>query len=207
MHPAFGMAIAYLAGSIPFALLAGKARGVDLREHGSGNLGTTNAIRILGPAVGALVYLGDTLKGFIPVVFLPLLVTAGRRDIWAIAYGAAAILGHVFPIFLKGKRGGKGVATAGGVFFALAWLPALIAVASFAGVLAAIRIVSVASMTAALVLPVAIYFWRDAGDPLFAMSLAIAAFVLFTHRANVGRLRHGTEPRVTRGSRNGVRAA
>ncbi len=196
MHPLIGLLLSYLAGSIPFAYLAGKAKGVDLRKHGSGNLGATNAIRVLGPRIGGLVYLGDTLKGMLPALLLPPHISASHPELWAIAFGCAAILGHVRPIFLMGKGGGKGVATAGGVFFGLAPIPALIALAAFVVVVAATKIVSVGSMVAAILLPTMIFFFGGGVTVLFGISCAIGLFVIWMHRANIARLRQGTEPKI-----------
>mgnify|MGYP002336530211 CR=1 FL=1 len=120
IHPVAGLVVAYLAGSIPAAYIAGRLHGVDLRKVGSGNLGATNAVRVLGFPTGVAVYVLDTLKGFLPVSALVPLVMATRHDLWAIAIGVAAIAGHVRPIYLGFQKGGKGVATAGGVFLALA---------------------------------------------------------------------------------------
>lgn len=198
MHPLIGLLISYLAGSVPFAYLAGKARGIDLRQHGSGNLGSSNAVRVLGKRVGAVVYLGDTLKGVLPVVLLPPLVNTPSPHFWAIAFGVAAVLGHVRPVYLFGKGGGKGVATAGGVFLGLAWLPTLVAVAVFAITILITRISSVASLLAAASLPIAIFFYAGPGDLLFALSLFMLLLVIWTHRSNIGRLRRGEEPRVGR---------
>ena len=195
MHPLIGVAIGYLAGSIPFAYLAGKAKGIDLRQHGSGNLGATNAIRVLGPRIGGLVYLGDTLKGMLPALLLPLAIDASRPDLWAIAFGVAAIVGHVKPIFLMGQGGGKGVATAGGVFFGLAWLPALIALVAFVIVVATTRMVSAGSLTAALVLPLSILLVKGP-HALFVISSAVSLLVIWMHRGNITRIAHGTEPRI-----------
>jgi acyl phosphate:glycerol-3-phosphate acyltransferase len=196
VHPLLGLLISYLAGSIPFAYLAGKARHVDLRQHGSGNLGATNAMRVLGPKWGMLVYAGDTLKGTIPVVVLPQIVSATRLDLWAIAFGVAAIIGHVRPIFLMGQGGGKGVATTGGVFFGLAWLPTLIAFLSFATATFITKRVSIGSITAAVILPSALIVERGFRDPLALICCAIAIFVIYLHRGNIARLRAGTEPRI-----------
>ena len=204
MHPVLGVVIAYLAGSIPFAFLAGKARGIDLREHGSGNLGATNAMRVLGPRIGGLVYLGDTLKGALPALLLPMAIQSSHRDLWAIAFGVAAILGHVKPVFLLGQGGGKGVATAGGVFFGLAWLPALIALVAFVVVVGITRYVSAGSITAAIVLPLAILVVRGP-HALFFISAAVSVFVIWMHRANISRLLKGTESRI--GTRKEAEAA
>jgi glycerol-3-phosphate acyltransferase PlsY len=188
--------IAYVAGSIPSAYLAGKWRGVDLRKHGSGNLGATNVVRVLGIRIGAVVFLVDTLKGFLPVFFLPMITPSPQPELLSLALGAAAILGHVRPVFLLGQKGGKGVATAGGVFLGVAWLPAVIAFAVWVIVFATSRYVSVASLSAALALPFAFLFSGvPITDPYFIAAIVVAVFVFFTHRANIGRLRRGEEHR------------
>ncbi len=196
MSPIVGVIIAYLAGSIPSAYIAGKVRGVDLRKQGSGNLGATNVVRVLGPKIGAAVFIADLLKGFLPVYFLPIYTETLRPDLWALVYGVAAILGHVKPIFLLGKGGGKGVATASGVFLALAFVPMLIAQVVWVIVFYFSRYVSLASLCGAIVLPIAILAWyRDPSSPVFIASVIIALFVFWTHRANIGRLRRGEEHR------------
>jgi glycerol-3-phosphate acyltransferase PlsY len=194
-----GVVAAYVAGSIPSAFLAGRAKGVDLRKHGSGNLGATNAWRVLGWRIGLLVYAVDTLKGMLPVFLLPR--PAAHPELAAIAYGVAAILGHVRPVFLGFQRGGKGVATAGGVFFALAPGAFLVAFAVFVAVFLVSGFVSLGSMSAAAALPVAIYLLGGGAGALLAVSVAIAAFVFWTHRANIGRLRRGEESRFRLGRR------
>jgi glycerol-3-phosphate acyltransferase PlsY len=191
--------IAYVAGSIPSAYLAGKWHGVDLRQHGSGNLGATNVVRVLGIKIGALVFLVDTLKGFLPVFFLPALTGTADPEIVSLVLGAAAILGHVRPVFLLGQKGGKGVATAGGVFLGVAWLPAVFAFAVWIVVFVASRYVSVASICAAVSLPFAFLATRvPPSDPFFLASVIVALFVLYTHRANIQRLRRGEEHRFSR---------
>jgi acyl phosphate:glycerol-3-phosphate acyltransferase len=196
MLPIVGVLISYLAGSIPSAYIAGKLRGVDLRKHGSGNLGATNVARVLGTKIGVLVFLADLLKGFLPVYLLPRYTETLRPELWALVFGIAAIVGHVKPIFLLGKGGGKGVATASGVFLALAFVPMLIAEAVWIVVFYFTRYVSLASLVGAAVLPVAILIWsRDPRSPVFIASVAIALFVFWTHRANIGRLRRGEEHR------------
>ncbi len=191
-----GILISYLAGSIPTAFLAGKARGVDLRAHGSGNLGATNVARVLGTPTGVAVFVVDLLKGFLPVWILPRYVESMNPELWAVVFGAAAILGHVKPVFLRGKGGGKGVATASGVFLALAFVPLLIAQAVWALVFYFTRYVSLASLVSGAFLPIAILtWWRDPTSPVFIASLAVAVFVFWTHRANIGRLRRGEEHR------------
>jgi glycerol-3-phosphate acyltransferase PlsY len=194
MSPIIGVLIAYLTGSIPSAHIAGKLRGVDLRKHGSGNLGATNVVRVLGAQIGAAVFIADLLKGFLPVFFLPAYTETLRPELWALVYGAAAILGHVKPIFLLGKGGGKGVATASGVFLALAFVPMLIAEIFWITVFYFTRYVSLASLVGATVLPITILvLTREPASPVFIASVIIAVFVFWTHRANIGRLRRGQE--------------
>lgn len=202
MHPALGLVIAYLSGSIPFAYLAGRIRkGIDLRQHGSGNLGATNVYRLLGWRIALVVLLLDAAKGALPVLFLPDLMGVGESSpgeyawAWPIAYGVAAIAGHVRSVFLLWKGGGKGVATAAGVFFALALTPMIAAAVVWLGVVFATGYVSLASICAAVALPVAIALVEGMDSPLLAVSLIVAFFVIWTHRANIGRLRRGEEHR------------
>ena len=196
MAPIIGVIISYLAGSIPSAYLAGKFRGIDLRKHGSGNLGATNVVRVLGAKIGAIVFIADMLKGFLPVYFLPRYTETLRPEMWALIFGAAAIAGHVKPIFLLWKGGGKGVATATGVFLALAVVPVLITQVIWIAVFYFTRYVSLASLVAATVLPVAILALnRDPASTVFIASVVISLFVFWTHRANIGRLRRGEEHR------------
>lgn len=196
MNPLLALAISYAAGSIPFAYLAGAASGIDLRKQGSGNLGATNVFRVLGWKIGVLVFLADALKGALPVLLLPSHIGApGEPVVWAIACGVAAILGHVRPAFLGFRRGGKGVATSAGVFFALAPLPMLVSFAVFVAIVLATGYVSLGSLAAAILLPALLLATRGAASPLFMVSVAVAAFVFWTHRANIGRLRRGEENR------------
>jgi glycerol-3-phosphate acyltransferase PlsY len=196
-----GLVIAYLCGSFPSAYLAGRfLKGVDLRTIGSGNLGATNVYRELGAVPAVLVLLVDGLKGWLPAALLPGIMGTGFRSSeatawWAIAFGAAAIAGHMKPIFLLGKGGGKGVATAAGVFMALTPFAAAIAIAAFAVVVAATRFVSLGSMVGAIAMPAA-QVMLNGVSPYFYASLTIAAFVVWAHRANINRLMTGAEPRV-----------
>ena len=196
MAPLFGVIISYLAGSIPSAYIAGRLRGIDLRKHGSGNLGATNVVRVLGAKTGGVVFIADLLKGFFPVYFLPMYTETLRPEMWALVFGAAAILGHVKPIFLLGKGGGKGMATATGVFLALAFIPMIVAEVVWIVTFYFTRYVSLASLLGAAVLPFALLAWyRDPQSPIFIASVIIAAFMFWTHRANIGRLRRGEEHR------------
>ena len=196
---AVGLFLAYLLGSIPFAYLAGQlTRRIDLREHGSGNLGATNVYRVLGAKVALLVYVLDTAKGAIPAWLFPRWFEATPLDRWAILFGIAAIVGHVLPVWLRFRGGGKGVATAGGVFLALAPVPFLISLAVWIVVLLVSGYVSLASLIAATILAGALVLTRGAASPLGLVGLTIAVFVFWTHRGNIARLRRGEEHRFGR---------
>jgi len=196
MLPALGLVVAYLLGSIPSAYIAGKARGVDLRKHGSGNLGATNVIRVLGAKIGLVVFAFDVAKGALPVLFLPRYTVGNWPSVWVgIACGIAAILGHTRPVFLLFKRGGKGVATAAGVFLALAPVQTLLTLIVFAVVLLTSGYVSVGSLISASLLPVLIAVTIGPTSPVFTISVLVAVFVFWTHRANIDRLRRGEEHR------------
>ncbi len=195
MHPLVGVFVAYLLGSIPAAFIAGKLRGIDLRDHGSGNLGATNVFRVLGARTGAIVMAFDLAKGALPVYFLPGLTGVELRGWWAIGYGIAAIIGHVRPVYLLWKGGGKGVATSAGVFLALTPIATSVTTAIWIAVLLRSGYVSLASLVAALVLPVGVLIAEGFDSPLFYVSVLVAVFVVWTHRANIGRLRRGEESR------------
>jgi len=201
MSPLIGLVIAYLAGSIPFAYLAGQLmKGIDLRTVGSGNLGATNVFRTLGAPAGVSVMLLDITKGAVPVYWLPRLLGVGApvtdsATWWALAYGVMAIVGHAKPIFLMWKGGGKGVATAAGIFLAVIPGPLLGTFAVFALTSVLSGYVSVGSLTAATLFP--LWVWCDRGaSPVLYTALVVGVFVWWTHRANISRLRAGTEGRV-----------
>lgn len=184
--------LSYLVGSIPTGLLIGRwLRGIDLREHGSGNLGATNAFRVLGKKVGVTVLFLDVLKGLAPVVLLPELLgmraTAGQE----MAIGAAAILGHIYSIWV-GFRGGKGVATSLGVFLAIATGETIILLIIGAVVIASTGYVSVATLIGAVLLPILLYAFGRATIVLFVGEI-IALLVIWKHRPNIRRLFEGRE--------------
>ena len=199
MMPFAGLLIAYLAGSIPFAFLAGKLfKGIDLREHGSGNLGATNVFRVMGWKIASGVMVLDMAKGALPVLLLPPRFAPQSPVLWAIAFGVAAIVGHVKSVFLLWKGGGKGVAPAGGVFLALAPVPSLISLAVWGLVLYLSGYVSLASLVSAVALTIAVVVDYGASSPIAIASALITAFVFWTHRANIARLRRGEENRFRR---------
>lgn len=187
----------YLLGAIPTSYLVGRwVRGIDLRREGSGNLGATNAFRVMGWKLALPVLIFDLLKGWFPAYYFPGL--AGVGDEWALAFGAAAIFGHVFSIYMR-FRGGKGVATSAGVFLAIAPIAALAGLLVWGALVAATRIVSLASIVAALVVPLVVWLEQGSGAVLW-LAIAMAAFVIYAHRANIRRLLAGTEHRFGSGS-------
>lgn len=188
------VAAAYLAGSIPFGLLLVRlVHGEDIREHGSGNIGASNVWRLHGRSLGIPVALLDVAKGF-----LPALAGLELGGAWlGVLAGAAAMAGHARPLWLRFARGGKMVATGGGVSLALAPLAAVLCVLIWVVVFALLRYASLASLAAALALPLLTLALAEPWPiVLFAATTCVAVLVL--HRANVGRLLSGSEPRFTR---------
>jgi len=183
----------YLLGATPTAYLAGRlARGIDLREHGSKNLGATNVYRVLGWRWAIPVALIDIAKGAIPVALFGRWAAGGP---WlAVGLGIAAVLGHVFSPFVRFK-GGKGVATALGVFLALAPVAVLIALPVWGGSLWLTGYVSLSSLVAAASFPVWVKLTAPGAVSAFWASIALAVLIVYSHRANVQRLLAGTENR------------
>jgi glycerol-3-phosphate acyltransferase PlsY len=196
----------YLLGSIPFGYLAGRLAGTDIRRAGSGNVGATNVVRVLGKQYGYPVFVLDVLKGFWAVK-ISILVAPGRPPEWnspeifGILSAMCSVLGHLYPPWLK-FEGGKGVATSAGALLALTPVAALTGAVIWIIVFWLTRYVSLASVTAAVVLPVIILLvsWQDQNKvkPLFYCSACVAAVVIWRHRSNLSRLIRGTEPRFTR---------
>lgn len=189
--------VAYLIGSLPFGLYIAKSRGVDLREVGSGNIGATNVFRSVGKGVGLLTFFLDAMKGTLPTLLFPTMVQEVESGAeLGLLFGCAAILGHNFPIFLK-FRGGKGVATSAGVLLAAAPLSLLSGLAVFAGVAKFSGYVSLASMSAAVLIAVTGWFlYGHEGWILPGVLTALAVMVVLRHRSNIRRLLKGTESKV-----------
>jgi acyl phosphate:glycerol-3-phosphate acyltransferase len=193
MTPWLLLGLSYLLGSVPSSYIAGRVfRGIDLREHGSGNLGATNAFRVLGARLAAPVMVADLTKGFIPTALFPQIDMVENWR-WALGYGAAAIIGHVFPIYMR-FRGGKGVATATGVFLALSPVAVGVALAAWLAVLRIGRMVSLASIVAAVILVGALVL-TESRPQVLSLGVVVAAFVIYAHRGNVRRILRGEEHR------------
>ncbi len=199
MNPiaALWLLASYLVGAIPTSYLAGRLfRGIDLREHGSKNLGATNVYRTLGWRYAIPVGLFDIAKGAVPVlVFAP---RVSDSQLFALGCGIAAILGHVFSVFVR-FRGGKGVATAAGVMLGLTPLALGVAALAWLLVVALTGYVSLASIVAAAVFPVAVRFLERLDRPeILWLDALVAAAIIWLHRANIRRLLNGTESRFGR---------
>jgi glycerol-3-phosphate acyltransferase PlsY len=191
--------VAYLLGSIPFGFIAGLIAGVDVRKQGSGNIGATNTLRVLGKKYGYLVFAADFLKGFLAV----------RIALWLARFDASAnylgiiaalfvVLGHSFPIWLR-FRGGKGVAAAGGACLGLLPLATVIVLAIWAATFLAFRYVSLASIVAAAALPLTVWLLGTPLDPILLLfTCLIPALIILRHRSNIVRLIQGREPRFQR---------
>ena len=196
----------YLLGSIPFGYLAGRLKGIDIRQTGSGNVGATNVVRVLGKGYGYPVFALDFTKGFLAVT-ISMILAPGRPHEWnspelfGILAAISSVLGHSYPVWLTFK-GGKGVATSAGALLALAPLATLIGVAVWTIMFLLTRYVSLASITAAIVLPIIILMVsshdENKGKPLVYSSACVAAVIIWRHRSNLSRLIRGTEPRFTR---------
>lgn len=204
---------AYLLGSIPTGFLIAKAKGIDIRSVGSGNIGATNAMRVLGKPAGVFVLLMDAAKGFAAVTLIlnffpdlhsafPKLFTGGdgyadiilRKQLGVIA-GIGAVLGHNYTCWLKFK-GGKGIATTAGVFLALAPWPLLIALVVFIVALLVTKYVSVGSISAAVALPAAVWIMTPQNVLLGIVATALGVLAIYKHKGNLQRLMAGTESRL-----------
>jgi len=193
--------IAYLIGSIPTSFILGKLlRGIDLREHGSRNVGATNAMRVLGKPLGIAVLIVDAAKGFFPTLLFPLITGESAlgflsREDQALFIGLAAVIGHMFTICLKFK-GGKGVATAIGVYLALAPKALLLTFSICLILVASTRYVSLGSLTGAILLPIFLLLVGPRSLPLVIFTVLLGGLVIWRHRENIKRLVQGTESKI-----------
>jgi glycerol-3-phosphate acyltransferase PlsY len=192
--------IAYLLGSIPFGFIAGRVAGVDVRQHGSGNIGATNTLRVLGKKYGYAVFAADVLKGFLAVRIALWLAQFNPSASYFVGILAAlfVVVGHSFPVWL-GFRGGKGVAAAAGACLGLLPVATFIALIVWIAVFFLFRFVSLASIVAAIALPLSAWLLGNARDPIIlGFSLLIAALIIVRHSGNIVRLLQGREPRFDR---------
>jgi len=180
----------YLLGSVPTGLILAKLFSkVDPRNIGSKNIGATNIFRTAGKSLGILTLIGDLLKGAIPVVIA---IQWGESDLWIALSGLTPFLGHIFPIFL-GFKGGKGVATALGVYLMFSPISVLIEFFIFAGIVWKWRYISLGSITCGTTFPILLAFFRSDSQAYFIVSVIMAALILYRHQSNISRLLQGTE--------------
>jgi len=190
---------AYLLGSIPFGFLMARAKGIDIRQVGSGNIGATNALRVLGKPAGIAVLLLDVAKGYAAVWLCAVLVKQfpANTDLETlrVVAGIGAVLGHNYTCWLKFK-GGKGIATTAGVYLALAPVPLGVALAVFILAIALTRYVSFGSIAGAIALPAAVWVMTPQNIFLGIVTTALGALAVYKHKSNLQRLRAGTENRL-----------
>ena len=179
----FMIVISYFIGAVPFGLVLGKAAGIDVRKDGSGNIGATNVARLVGKKIGIVTLLLDVAKGFLPMLAAAGL-GAGENTI--LLCGIAAFAGHLYPVYLK-LKGGKGVATALGVFLYLDPVAVVICILSFVAVVVVSGYVSAGSLVASALMPVLVLFLRGPGNVVWC-ALFIAFLIWFKHRENIVRL-------------------
>ena len=188
---------AYLLGSIPWGIVLTRlCSSADIKRQGSGNIGATNVSRVAGPTLGLLTFTGDVLKGAVPV-YLALrfaVQNQGANDLFLSVVSLAAFFGHLYPLFMKFKSGGKGVATTAGCFVILAPLACLMALSAFIIFLLLSRRVSAGSLAAGIVLPIAVWFATNSWE-ITGAAATMSVFIFIRHTENIKRLISGTEPK------------
>lgn len=186
--PFFG----YLLGAVPFGLVVGKVAGIDIRTEGSGNIGATNVSRVLGKKLGLITLVCDCLKGLLPMVIAAAILPEGQeRELTVALTGLCAVVGHMFPVYLK-FRGGKGVATSLGVFLFLSPPAIAISLAVFVASVAVSGFVSVGSLLTSALMPLWLYL-LGASTTSIVVAAAVALLIWLKHHENIDRLRHGRE--------------
>jgi len=208
--------ISYILGSIPSAIWVGKVyKGIDVREHGSGNAGTTNTFRVLGVPAGVTVFAMDFMKGFVPSFWLSAIafdlfsgpLAPPNWDVEAflkIACGLFAVIGHMYPIFARFK-GGKGAATACGMLFGIEPISIAISFVMFAAIIMITKYVSLASITATILYPINLLVMRyglemEVDGSIIVFAMIVATGIIYRHRSNIQRLKDGTENKVGKGN-------
>lgn len=191
--------IGYLCGCLQSGYIVGKLCGMDIRDYGSGNAGTTNVLRVLGKGRALLTFLGDALKSFVPILLVKFLLCPAVPELNAeliqLVTGFAAVMGHDYPFYLKFK-GGKGIATTAAAMMAFDWRMGLCCLVIFVIIVGLTRYVSLASITLSAALIVEILIFYPGRWELLVMCILFAWFAIYRHRANIGRLLSGTESKL-----------
>jgi len=195
VKPALALIACYILGAIPFGLIVGKiAKGIDIRQYGSGNIGASNVLRTLGTGPALLVFVLDTAKGLVAVLICRALAL---NEYWTVVGALLSVFGHTFSVFLKFK-GGKGVATSLGVIIGLCPVIAAIAFGLWLLIVGVTRYISLASIVAAVSVPLQMVLWRSMDvHPAYQVLAGVAAFaIVLKHRSNIARLLNGIEPKI-----------
>ena len=194
--PLLSLVISYLIGSIPTGFIAGKyIKGIDLREIGSGSTGATNVLRHVGKRAALVVFVIDVLKGIASIIIAKVFLL---DDAFQVVSGIAALSGHIWPIWLKGK-GGKAVATGLGIFLGMSWQVGLASLGIFLTILSGTKIVSLSSITAAISLPILMFLSLNSKDlslPYLLASIVAMLLVIWRHRENIKRLLRDSDPKI-----------
>lgn len=200
---AISVVLSYLIGSIPTGFLIGRARGIDLRQHGSGNIGATNAMRVLGRGLGVFVLIVDLLKGWISAYAIPIIVKKilfpeidqSAMAVCSVFAGVGAVIGHTYTVWL-GFNGGKGIATSAGVFLALTPVATLICLGIWLIIVVTTRLVSLGSIIAAILLPILVGVTARQ-RLILVVTVIVSILVIWRHKSNISRLINGTESRIS----------
>jgi len=200
---AISVVLSYLIGSIPTGFLIGRARGIDLRQHGSGNIGATNAMRVLGKGLGVFVLIVDLLKGWISAYAIPIIVKKilfpeidqSAMAACSVFAGVGAVIGHTYTVWL-GFNGGKGIATSAGVFLALTPVATLICLGIWLIIVVTTRLVSLGSIIAAILLPILVGVTARQ-RLILVVTVIVSILVIWRHKSNISRLINGTESRIS----------
>jgi len=200
---AISVVLSYLIGSIPTGFLIGRARGIDLRQHGSGNIGATNAMRVLGRGLGVFVLIVDLLKGWISAYAIPIIVKKilfpeidqSAMAACSVFAGVGAVIGHTYTVWL-GFNGGKGIATSAGVFLALTPVATLICLGIWLIIVVTTRLVSLGSIIAAILLPILVGVTARQ-RLILVVTVIVSILVIWRHKSNISRLINGTESRIS----------
>jgi glycerol-3-phosphate acyltransferase PlsY len=200
---AISVVLSYLIGSIPTGFLIGRARGIDLRQHGSGNIGATNAMRVLGKGLGVFVLIVDLLKGWISAYAIPIIVKKilfpeidqSAMAVCSVFAGVGAVIGHTYTVWL-GFNGGKGIATSAGVFLALTPVATLICLGIWLIIVVTTRLVSLGSIIAAILLPILVGVTARQ-RLILVVTVIVSILVIWRHKSNISRLINGTESRIS----------
>ncbi len=194
-----GLGIAFASGSLPFGYWMGRLHGIDIREHGSGNIGSTNVARVLGKKWGGIIFVLDFLKGWIPTFLMGIWAASSPEEgWWRVAAAILAVMAHNYTPWL-GFRGGKGIATSAGVLLALMPWSLVISLTTWLVLTKVTKTVSIGSIAACLAVPTGAWLFYPGQTAMMSLALAVCLLGIWRHRSNIERLMSGTEPKLSGG--------